>query len=354
MLMDEQQNRDDGFRLEEEHYERLVIVIEQWKKKMIDRIDSIAKGKLQRLRDEYERQQLERRRLRSMKIEEKSSNEGEEIEWNNLHIQWIRSASIETEYTLMSRSAQTILLHDGRNLKLFDENLRLILSFDLNQLIRDRSKIVDLCFVPYLSAYLILFEYNLWIYSIDSTVIKPISSIKRRNFLSLTSNNQDVFLLDVEGTIEQRSLVSWTFLRRYNREQLLQDYFHDQMLSIRFHSSNNRYLMIIVRTTNNRRCLMFYQHYGSNTLKMIDRIFFPSINIYTIVSMDFPHRWVITSCERQIYFFDDRKERHEAENHPQEQWIPLDCDHRVKNASVFQRSMLIRTIKPSQIRLYLF
>lgn len=342
---------DDGPLLEQEHYERLVIVIDQWKKNMFDRIESIAKSKLQRLRDEFERQQLERRRQQSLTmnfLDDKTSNynDDQQIDFSNLQCRWIRSSPLDTEYSLMAMSSQTILLHDGRMLKLFDFDFRTIIAFDLNQIIRERSKIVDLCYVQCSSAYLILFEHSLWNYPVDSSTIKPISAIKRKNYLSLTTNNQDLFLLDAEGTIEQRSLISFTYLRRFNREHLLNDHFNDQILVIRFHSINIRYLMAIVRTTNNRRCLMFYQHYGSNTLKLINRILLSNINIYSIASMDVSHRWLITSCERQLYVLDDEKQQDNLVS------ISNDCDHRIKNSLTSNRWIVIRTIKPSQIRLY--
>ncbi|CAF5104827.1 unnamed protein product, partial [Rotaria sp. Silwood1] len=48
--------------LELEHYERLVLILDEWKKNTINRIETIYKSKLQRLRDEFEQQQTARRR----------------------------------------------------------------------------------------------------------------------------------------------------------------------------------------------------------------------------------------------------------------------------------------------------
>ncbi|CAF1360792.1 unnamed protein product, partial [Rotaria sordida] len=142
----------------------------------------------------------------------------------------------------------------------------------------------------------------LWI-SQPSSNANLITSIQRRGYLSLTTNTKDLFMLDIDGTIEQRSIISWTFLRRYSKQHLLNDYINDQLLSIRFHSIEYTILIAIIRTTNNRRCLMIYKHYGSNTFKLLDRILFPNINIYTIPSLHISHVWLITTSEKQTFFF---------------------------------------------------
>jgi hypothetical protein len=255
----------------------------------------------------------------------------------------------------MATSSETILLHDGRTFKLFDQNLRPLVALDLTNSMRERAKVVDLCYVSYLSSYLILYEQGLWIFQPGSNA-NLITAIKRRGYLSLTTNNKDLFLLDMDGTIEQRSLVSWTFLRRYTKQHLLNDYINDQLLSIRFHSIDYTNLLAIIRTTNNRRCLMIYKHYGSNTFKFLDRIIFPNINIYTISSFNLSHVWLLTTCEKQTFFFLDNK-REYNQREQQQIWFEIDCDYRIKNAiecGTNQRSIIIRTIRPSQIRLYHF
>ncbi|CAF4617604.1 unnamed protein product, partial [Rotaria magnacalcarata] len=59
---DNENNDEDDGSLELEHYERLVLMLDEWKKTMINRIESIYKSKVQRLRDEFEGQQAARRR----------------------------------------------------------------------------------------------------------------------------------------------------------------------------------------------------------------------------------------------------------------------------------------------------
>jgi hypothetical protein len=345
----------DDNALETEHYERLVLMLDEWKKKMIDRIDVIYKSKFQRLRDEFERQQAVRRRFLAEQTKPEIEIEIENIQLTNIHFQLINSSPIDTEYTLMATSSETILLHDGRTFKLFDQNLRPLVALDLTNSMRERAKVVDLCYVSYLSSYLILYEQGLWIFQPGSNA-NLITAIKRRGYLSLTTNNKDLFLLDMDGTIEQRSLVSWTFLRRYTKQHLLNDYINDQLLSIRFHSIDYTNLLAIIRTTNNRRCLMIYKHYGSNTFKFLDRIIFPNINIYTISSFNLSHVWLLTTCEKQTFFFLDNK-REYNQREQQQIWFEIDCDYRIKNAiecGMNQRSIIIRTIRPSQIRLYHF
>ncbi|CAF4307458.1 unnamed protein product, partial [Rotaria sordida] len=149
---------------------------------------------------------------------------------------------------------------------------------------------------------LILYEQDLWIFQPGSNA-NLITSIQRRGYLSLITNTKDLFMLDIDGTIKQRSIISWTFLRRYSKQHLLNDYINDQLLSIRFHSIEYTILIAIIRTTNNRRCLMIYKHYGSITFKLLDRILFPNINIYTISSLHISHVWLITTCEKQTFFF---------------------------------------------------
>jgi hypothetical protein len=340
------QNLDDDGSLELEHYERLVLTLEEWKKNTINRIEIIYKSKLQRLRDEFERQQAERRRYQAEQNKSEPDIEDEKIELTNINFHLINSTSIDTEYTLMATSPETIFLHDGRTFKLFDKDLRPLIALDLTNSMRERSKVVDLCYVSYLSSYLILYEQGLWIFQPGSNA-NLVTSIRRRG---------DLFMLDIEGTIEQRSLISWTFLRRYTKQHLLNDNINDQLLSIRLHSIEYTILVAIIRTTNNRRCLMIYKHFGSNTFKLLERILFPSINIYTISSMHMPHVWLITTCEKKTFFFiDNKKEYNQREQ--QQIWFPIDCDYRIKNAVEFginQRSVIIRTIRPSQIRLYHF
>lgn len=174
----------------------------------------------------------------------------------------------------------------------------------------------------------------------------------------MTTNNKDLFLLDNDGSIEQRSLVSWTFLRRYTKQHLLNDYINDQLLSIRFHTIEYTKLLAIIRTTNNRRCVMIYKHYGSNTFKFLDRILFSNLNIYTVSSLNYSHIWLLTTCEKQSFFFLDNKRQYN-QREQQQIWFDIDCDYRIKNAVDFgcntnQRQILVRTIKPSQLKLYKF
>ena len=250
----------------------------------------------------------------------------------------------------MATSFETILLHDGRTFKLFDNNLRPLLAFDLNQSARDHCKLVDLCYVPYLSSYLLLCEQGLWTYQPGSTA-NMVTCVRRRGYLSLTSNAKDLFLLDSDGTIEQRSLVSWIFLRKYSKQQLLNDNLSDHILSIRFHSADHTTCVAIVRTSNNRRCVHVYRHYGSNMMKLLDRILVPNTNIYSIAPMRVPHVWLLTTCEKQALFFVDNQ-RGETPT-----CFQIDCEYRIKNVLAFgqqPRSLVIRTAKPSQIRLYHF
>ncbi|UJR14806.1 hypothetical protein I4U23_001793 [Adineta vaga] len=345
---------DDGS-LELEHYERLVLMLDEWKKTMTNRIESMYKSKLERLRDEFERQQATRRRIQAEQNKIETEYEHEEIELTNIHFQLDHFVSIDTEYTLIAASSETILLHDGRVFKLFDKNLRPLFALDLTNSMRERSKVVDLCYISYLSSYLILYEQGLWTFQPGSNA-NLVTSIRRRGYLSLTTNTKDLFMLDIDGTIEQRSLVSWTFLRRYTKQHLLNDYINDQLLSIRFHSIEYTILIAIVRTTNNRRCLMIYKHFGSNTFKFLDRILFPNINIYTISPIHLSHIWLITTCEKQSFFFlDNKREYHQREQ--QQIWFEFDFDYRIKNAIQFgtnQRHLIVRTIRPSQLRLYHF
>jgi hypothetical protein len=346
---------NDHGSLEVEHYERLVLMLDEWKKTMINRIETIYKSKLERLRDDFERQQAAKRRSHAEQNKVEVDVEDEKIEVLNINFQLINSSFIDTEYTLMASSSETIFLHDGRTFKLFDKNLRPLVALDLTNSMRERCKVVDMCYVLYLSSYLILYEQGLWIFQPGSNA-NLIPAIKRRGYLSLTPNTKDLFMLDIDGTIEQRSLVSWTFLRRYTKQHLLNDYINDQLLSIRFHSIESTVLMAIIRTTNNRRCLMIYKHYGSNTFKFLDRIIFPNINIYTISPMTLSHVWLLTTCEKQSFFFiDDKREYNQRDQ--QQIWFAIDCDYKIKNAIEFgtkERSIIIRTIKPSQIRHYHF
>ena len=243
----------DDNALEIEHYERLVLMLDQWKKDMIGRIEIIYKSKLERLRDEFEQQQATRRRSQAEHKKVPIENDVEKIQLTNINFKLINSTPIDTEYTFMASSSETILLHDGRTFKLFDQNLRPLVALDLTNSMRERAKVVDLCYVSYLSSYLILYEQGLWIFQPGSNA-NLITSIKRRGYTSLTTNNKDLFLLDLDGTIEQRSLVSWTFLRRYTKQHLLNDYINDQLLSIRFHSIEYTTLLAVIRATNNRRC----------------------------------------------------------------------------------------------------
>ena len=346
---------DDGTALEIEHYERLVLMLDQWKTNMMDRIEKIHKAKYQFLRDQFERQQALRRRSRAEQPKPKQDISTPNIPLTDLNFQLIHSTSIDTEYTLMATSADTILLHDGRSFKLFDQNLRPLVALDLTNSMRDRAKVVDLCYSSSLSSYLILYEQGLWIFQPGSNA-NLITAIKRRGYLSLTCNNKDLFLLDLEGTIEQRSLISWTFLRRYGKQHLLNDSLNDNLLSIRFHSIDCTILLAIIRTSHNRRCITVYQHYGSNTFKVLDRILFPNINVYTIASMNVSHYWLLTTCEKQTFIFlDSKREYHQRDQ--QQIFFEIDCDYRVKNAieiGLNERKILLRTIKPSQIRLYQF
>ncbi|CAF2968259.1 unnamed protein product [Rotaria sp. Silwood2] len=357
-LKNDNNNNDDDDNdgsLELEHYERLVLMLDEWKKNMINRIESIYKSKLQHLRDEFERQQAERRRCHIEPNKTENDDEHEKIDLTNLNFKLINSSFIDTEYTLIAASSETIFMHDGRTFKLFDKNLNPLVALDLTNSMRERSKVVDLCYVSYLSSYLILYEQGLWIFRPGSNA-NLITSIQRHGYLSLTTNTKDLFMLDIDGTIEQRSLISWTFLRRYTKQHLLNDYINDQLLSIRFHSIEYTILIAIIRTTNNRRCLMIYKHYGSNTFKLLERILFPNINIYTLSSINISHVWLITTCEKQSFFFIDNK-REYNQREQQQIWFQIDCDYRIKNAIEFgtnQRSIIIRTIRPSQIRLYHF
>ncbi|CAF0909703.1 unnamed protein product [Adineta ricciae] len=347
----------DHSSLEVEHYERLVLMLDEWKKTMANRIELLYKSKLERLRDDFEQQQAIRRRIQAERnqIETEPETESEHIELTNIHCQLKNSVFIDTEYTLMAASPETVLIHDGRVFKLFDQNLRPLVALDLTNSMRERSKAVDLCYVSYLSSYLILYEQGLWTFQPGSNA-NLVTSIRRRGYLSLTTNTKDLFMLDTDGIIEQRSLVSWAFLRRYTKQHLLNDYINDQLLSIRFHSTDHTSLAIIVRSTNNRRCLMMYQHYGSNTFKLLDRILFPNINIYTIASMHMSHVWLATTCEKQAFFFvDSKRDYHQRDQ--QQIWLECDFDYRIKNAIQFgnnQRNIIIRTIRPSQMRLYQF
>ncbi|CAF1310047.1 unnamed protein product [Rotaria sordida] len=346
---------DDDSSLELEHYERLVLMLDEWKKTMINRIETIYKSKLQRLRDEFERQQAARRRYHMEQNKTEIDDEHEKIVLTNINFELINSSCIDTEYTLIATSSETIFIHDGRTFKLFDKNLRPLVALDLTNSMRERSKVVDLCYISYLSSYLILYEQGLWIFQPGSNA-NLITSIQRRGYLSLTTNTKDLFMLDIDGTIEQRSIISWTFLRRYSKQHLLNDYINDQLLSIRFHSIEYRILISIIRTTNNRQCLMIYKHYGSNTFKLLDRILFPNINIYTISSIHISHLWLLTTCEKQLFFFIDNK-REYNQREQQQIWFKIDCDYRIKNAIQFgtnERKIIIRTIRPSHIKLYHF
>jgi len=348
-------NDDDDGSLEREHYERLVLMLDEWKKHTMSRIESIYKSKLERLRDEFERQQAARRRYHAEQTKSELVDEHEKIELTNINFQLIRFSCIDTEYTLMAASSETVFIHDGRTFKLFDKDLRPLLALDLTNSMRERSKVVDLCYVSYLSSYLILYEQGLWIFQPGSNA-NLITAIKRRGYLSLTTNTKDLFMLDTDGTIEQRSLISWTFLRRYSKQHLLNDCINDQLLSICFHTIDYTILISIIRTTNNRRCLMIYKHYGSNTFKLLDRILFPNINIYTISPMHMSHVWLVTTCEKQSFFFIDNKREYNQRDQQQIRF-EIDFDYRIKHAIEFgtnQRSVIIRTIRPSQIRLYHF
>ena len=346
-------DNDDDVSLELEHYERLVVMLDEWKKNMVNRIESIYKSKLQRLRDEFERQQAARRRYHADKNKTETDDKHKKVELGTLNFQLINSSFIDTEYALVAASSDTILVHDGRTFTLFDKSLHPLLVLDFTNSMRERSKVVDLCYISYLSSYLILYEQSLWMFQPGSNA-NLIISMQRRGYLSLTANAKDLFILHTEGTIEQRSLVSWTFLRRYSKQHLLNDYINDQLLSIRFHSVEYTILIAILRTTNNRRCLMTYKHFGSNTFKLLDRILFPHINIYTLSPIGISHIWLLTTCEKQSFFFVDNK-REYSQREEQQVWFPIDCDYRIKNAIEFdtnQRTIIMRTIKPSEIRLY--
>ncbi|CAF1433289.1 unnamed protein product [Adineta steineri] len=349
-------NTTDDNSLEIEHYERLVLMVDEWKKTMTNRIETIYKSKIERLRDEFERKQAVRRRFiaEQNKIET-NDIEHEQIQLKNINFQFVNHSAIDTEYTLMAASCETILVHDGRVFKLFDKNLNPLIALDLTTSMRERSKVVDLCYVTYLSTYLILYEQGLWQFQPGSNA-NLVTQIKRRGYISLTANTKDLFMLDTDGTIEQRSLVSWTFLRRYTKQHLLTDYINDHLLSIRFHTIDYTTLIAIVRATNNRRCLMIYKHFGSNTFKFLDRILFSNINIYTISPIHMSHAWILTTCEKQSFFFlDDKREYNQRDQ--QQIWFDIDFNYRIKHAIPFgsnQRSIIVRTIKPSQIRLYNF
>lgn len=152
----EYQNTDDDNSLDIEHYERLVLMLDEWKKTMTNRIEIIYKSKLERLRDDFERQQAAKRRARGekTKIESEHENENETFQLTNINFQLINSSHIDTEYTLISSSSDTILIHDGRTFKLFDKNLHPLVALDLTNSMRERSKVVDMCYVLYLSSYL--------------------------------------------------------------------------------------------------------------------------------------------------------------------------------------------------------
>jgi hypothetical protein len=347
----------DDNSLELEHYERLVSMLDEWKKSKIDRLESIYKSKLQRLRDQFERQQAERRRRhcdasKSNLVNIKPSNIAD---LTNIHCQLIHTNFIDTEYTLMVSSSETVLLHDGRTLKLFNRNLRPLAALDLSQLFHERCKVVDICYATYLSAYLILHEHGLCIFQPGSNTANRVPSIQRRTYISLTCNSKDLFLLDIEGTIEQRSLVSWIYLRSYSRQHLLNDCIQDQLLSICCHAIESTRVLAIVRTINNRRSLIMYQHYGSNSFKLLNRIVFPNENISTVSSMHMSHVWLLTTCQHRLVFFSNHQ--HEQQQQQQQVSVPLDGGYRIKNAIEFSlqpRSIIVRTARPNQIRLYEF
>ncbi|CAF4313299.1 unnamed protein product, partial [Rotaria sordida] len=101
--------------------------------------------------------------------------------------------------------------------------------------------------------------------------------------------------------------------------------------------------------------LIFTGH-SSTDLKLLDRILFPNINIYTISSIHISHLWLLTTCEKQLFFFIDNK-REYNQREQQQIWFKIDCDYRIKNAIQFgtnERKIIIRTIRPSHIKLYHF
>ncbi|CAF4276458.1 unnamed protein product [Rotaria sordida] len=160
-------------------------MLNEWTKNMINRIETIYKSKLQRLRDEFERQQAARRRYHMEQNKIENDNENEKIDltninFTNINFTLINSSFIDAEYTLMTSSLETILKHDGRTFKLFDKNLRPLVALDLTN---------SMC-------------QRLWIFQPGSNA-NLITSIKRRGCLSLTTNTKDLFMLDIDGTIEQ-------------------------------------------------------------------------------------------------------------------------------------------------------
>ncbi|CAF4267363.1 unnamed protein product, partial [Rotaria sordida] len=148
-------------------------MLNEWTKNMINRIETIYKSKLQRLRDEFERQQAARRRYHMEQNKIENDNENEKIDltninFTNINFTLINSSFIDAEYTLMTSSLETILKHDGRTFKLFDKNLRPLVALDLTNSMHERSKVVDLCYISYLLSYLILYEQGLWIFQTGS------------------------------------------------------------------------------------------------------------------------------------------------------------------------------------------
>ncbi|CAF5149579.1 unnamed protein product, partial [Rotaria sp. Silwood1] len=79
-------------------------MLDEWKKNMINRIETIYKSKLQRLRDEFEQQQAARRRYQMEQNKIENANENEKIDLTNINFTLINSSFIDTEYTLIASS----------------------------------------------------------------------------------------------------------------------------------------------------------------------------------------------------------------------------------------------------------
>ena len=331
---------EDDRSLDIEHYERLVLMLDNWKTRTIKKIESIHKTNYERLRDEFERQQLLKRVPSHFESHRDKINEKQQItlDLKSSEFRFIYSANLDTEYSLLAASSETVVVHDGRTLKLFDQNLRPVIAVELAQTIRGRMKIVDLCYVSFLSVYLILYENSLWTFEPSS---KPtaISSMKSLTYISMTVNNRDLFVLDQEGTVEQRSLVSWIYLRRYSRQHFLHDNIHEQMINIRCHSVDLNKFISIIRTNNNRRGLMIFQHFGSNTFKLLNRVIFPSINIYSIMPLHLSHVWIVTTCEKKAFFFVDEKDQ-ENRSDSQQLTLTVDCNYQIKMLLPFNRILV--------------
>ena len=88
-------------------------------------------------------------------INKNIENEQETIDLTAIQFRLIHSTPIDTEYLHMASGSETVLVHDGRTIKLFDKNIRPITALDLTVLMKEqRSKLVDICYASLLHAYL--------------------------------------------------------------------------------------------------------------------------------------------------------------------------------------------------------